>query len=90
MPPNLAFSLNYVRQTRPQNMLRAWSLPANNGDQAFFDFPQLPSADLDTSKRVEWWNLKLKERIPDVNLKVVAGGQTEYKLSERRSGWLGF
>ena len=81
-------SLKYVRKTRPQNMLRSWSIPANNGGESFFNFPELPSDDVDTLKRVEWWNAKLAEKAPDAGLKIVAGGSTGFKLNEK-PGWLG-
>lgn len=70
-------------------MLKAWSLPANNGGQACFDLPELPSDDVDTLKRVEWWNSKLAEVAPGDGLKVLAGGRTEFQLNSK-PGFLGF
>jgi hypothetical protein len=70
-------------------MLNAWSLPTSNNSQTFFDLPTLPADELDSLKRVEWWNSKLKEHTPDSDLKIIAGGRTEYKLNEK-PGWLGF
>ncbi|GJE89571.1 catechol 1,2-dioxygenase [Phanerochaete sordida] len=79
--------LNWVRKSRPQNMLRAWSVPASNDGEPFFEFPELPTDDVDTLKRVEWWNAKLAEQAPDAGLKVVAGGRTEIRLNEK-PGWI--
>lgn len=75
--------VNYWRKSRPQNMVRAWSIPANNGGEAHYGFPELPADDLETLKRVEWWNAKLAEQAPDAGLKVVAGGSTEFRLNEK-------
>lgn len=82
-------SLNHLRKSRPQNMLRAWSISENNGGEAFNKFPKLPSDDVESLKRVEWWNARLTEHAPGAGLKIVAGGRTEIKLNEK-SGWLGF
>lgn len=75
-------SLNYVRKARPQNMLHAWSIPSDGG-VPYSDFPELPSNDLWTPKRVNWWNTKLAEQAPDAGLKVVACGSTDIKLNEK-------
>lgn len=82
-------SLNYVRALRPQNLLHAWSLPANYDGRRFHEFPELPVDNVDTMGRIEWWNNRLVEQAPDAGLKVVAGGQTELKLNDK-PGWLGF
>ena len=68
-------------------MLHAWSIPANNGGKAYFDMPELPSDDLETINRVEWWNAKLTEYASEASLKVVGGGKTEYRLNDK--SWLG-
>ena len=81
-------SLNYVRKPRTQNMLSAWSIPANNNGVAHHNLPELPADDLDTLKRVEWWNSKLRDDLPEANLKVVGGGQTQFTLNEK--GLFGF
>lgn len=70
-------------------MLRSWSIPTNNDGKAHFDLPELPPDDVSTLKRVEWWNAKLAEHAPDSGLKVVAGGQTEFRLNDK-PGLLGF
>lgn len=81
--------LNLLRKSRPQNMLHAWSIPANNDGVPFFGFPELPTDDVETLKRVEWWNAQLAMQAPETGLKIVAGGHTEIQLSEE-PGWLGF
>ncbi|EKM58204.1 uncharacterized protein PHACADRAFT_207038 [Phanerochaete carnosa HHB-10118-sp] len=82
-------TLNYLRKTRPQNMLRAWSLPESNGGESYIELPELPSDDIESLKRVGWWNARLAEQAPGAGIKVVAGGRTEFKLNEK-PGWLGF
>ena len=70
-------------------MLRAWSVPTNSNGEAFFNMPELSADDTENHQRVEWWNAKLKEVAPDADLKVVGGGETEYKLNDK-PGFLGF
>ncbi|TCD62589.1 hypothetical protein EIP91_006663 [Steccherinum ochraceum] len=71
--------LNLVRAVRKQNMNQSWSIPEANGLQQYMGFPKLDSEDADTLKRVEWWNSKLEE----IELKVVAGAETEIVLNSR-------
>ena len=82
-------SLNRLRKSRPQNMLHAWSIPANNDGVPFFGFPELPADDVESLKRVEWWNAKIAESSGDSNLKLLAGAETDILLN-KRSGWFGF
>ncbi|OJT15500.1 Catechol 1,2-dioxygenase [Trametes pubescens] len=70
---------NFMRAPRAGNLATCWSLPAANGGQRFGDFPQLPKADTETAKRIDWWNAKLKER--GVEREVLAVGQKDFKLT---------
>lgn len=70
-------------------MLHAWSLPARNNGEPLYDFPELSDDDLETLKRVEWWNAKLTEEAPGTGLEIVAGGRTEFVLN-KKPGLLGF
>ena len=63
-------------------MNRTWAISeANLGSQPYMGFPELEASDLDTSKRVQWWN----QRLMKDDLKVVAGAQTEIRLNVK--GW---
>lgn len=76
-------SLNYVRKTRPQNMLQSWSLPENNSGEKFLDFPELLAEDVETKNAIEWWDAKLVTAAPDEGLKLVGGGSTDIKLNNK-------
>lgn len=71
-----------MRAPRYGNMLQAWCIPANNDGKKYKDFPEL-TGDIDTEKRVEWWNAQLEGRVPGKNPKVVAGASTVISLNHR-------
>lgn len=74
--------LNYVRETRRQNMVPSWSIPSADDSQPYMGFPELDSSDTDSLKKVRWWNENI---LAQDELKVVAGAQTEIHLNAR--GW---
>jgi len=76
--------LNKVRTAREGNMLPAWCIPSANGGEAYKAFPELPADDIETWKRVEYWNCRLAEK---GDLKVVAGTSVDLKLNAKKSGW---
>ena len=69
-------------------MLQSWSLPSKSYDdgRSYMDFPELSDSDLETRKRVDWWNKMLKENV-DPELKVVGGAFTELKLTPKNKGY---
>ena len=75
-------SVNYIRTIRVDNMVKSWCIPAATDGNAYMNFPTLPSDDAESWKRVEWWNAKLAETS---DLKVTAGGTTEFRLNAK--GW---
>lgn len=77
--------INYVRPSRPQNMLTCYS----TSKDAYMNFPPLPSDDVDSSSAVQWWNDLLKEKANgEEELTVAAYGRTELRLS-KPSAWFG-
>ncbi|KAI8989874.1 Intradiol ring-cleavage dioxygenase [Trametes punicea] len=70
---------NYVRSVRSSNRTTCYSIPAANGGEKYFDFPELPKEDVDTAARVSWWNAKLKEH--GIDRQVLAVGYHTLRLS---------
>ncbi|KAI0650900.1 Intradiol ring-cleavage dioxygenase [Trametes meyenii] len=70
---------NYARSARLGNMATAWSIPAANGGDKYWELPELPVEDIETAKRVSWWNAKLKEH--GIDREVVAVARQDFKLS---------
>ncbi|KAI0771352.1 aromatic compound dioxygenase [Irpex lacteus] len=80
--------LNKVRTPREANILSAWTIPSEQGS-TYLNLPALDKSDLNTAKRIEWWNEKLEEQAPGKGLRVVAGGTTSYTLN-KKPGLFGF
>lgn len=73
-------------------MLHSWATPAFSPSSAApayaayatkYSFPSVPSTDNATQKSIDWWNALLADQFPGKEqLKVLAGGETTFKLNK--------
>lgn len=67
-------------------MAYSYSVPYSDETEfSFMDLPTLAMDDLDTAKKVEWWNKHLAETDPE--LKVSAGANYQVKLNAKTGSW---
>ncbi|OCH85236.1 aromatic compound dioxygenase [Obba rivulosa] len=79
--------VKYLRTPKTSLVMKAWSVPSANNDEKYKNLPELPNGDVETVRKVAWWNSKLAET--GSNAKIVAGGHMELGLAPRRAGLLG-
>lgn len=82
-----AHRVHYLRKPKTSLVVDAWSIPSATHGERYKDLPELPSADVETVRKLSWWNSRLAEQGMDA--KVVAGGHMELGLTPRRSGLFG-
>jgi len=81
--------LNFVRTTRPANMVYSYTVtpPSDTSDtELYMSLPVLPDSETDTVSAVKWWNNKLQSITGDGEIKVFGCGTTEIRLNEKT--WL--
>ncbi|KAI0340607.1 aromatic compound dioxygenase [Trametopsis cervina] len=66
--------LNFIRSTRPSNMLHCWTTKED-----FMDLPKLSSDDAGMLEIIKWWNTTLAEL--GVNAAVIAGAEAEIRMN---------
>ena len=58
-----------------------WSVPKTSSDEAYLSLPVLPAGDVDTARKIDWWNARIVEETGDSSIKIVAGGHTVLPLA---------
>ncbi|KAI0079509.1 aromatic compound dioxygenase [Panus rudis PR-1116 ss-1] len=61
------------------NMIQSWCIPSE-GNKRFYDFNTVSPDEIETQKKIGWWNQRLAEANEDVN--IVAGGEGEVRMNQ--------